>query len=70
MNSFSHTNSHTTLGPPVYVQISYTQQLRKCSHVVSTAFPDHEKVQKKYLKPLQLAKVNEVLHYNSCQFRL
>ena len=36
--------------------ISYMRQLSKCSHVVTAAFLDHEKVQKTNLKPLQLVK--------------
>ena len=36
--------------------ISYMRQLSKCSHVVTAAFLDHEKVQKTDLKPLQLVK--------------
>ena len=36
--------------------ISYVQQLRKCSHVVTAEFLDHDKLQKTDLKPLQLVK--------------
>ena len=49
---------HISIGRCTCIYNGYMRQLRKCSHVVTgAAFLDHNKVQKIYLKPLRLVKI-------------
>ena len=52
--TFLH-NWHISIGRCTCI-LSYMLQHRKCSHVVTAAFPDHNNVHKTDLKPLRLVK--------------